>query len=78
MGHCCRICGRERANEQFSGKGHKTHVALHWASAAAQYPVQPSAQQEGQRSTQQWTAKRAEGSGRQVQHMTSSSGLITF
>src|SRR5580765_350063 len=26
MGHCCRICGRERANEQFSGKGHKTHV----------------------------------------------------
>jgi hypothetical protein len=26
MGHYCRICGRERANEQFSGKGHKTHV----------------------------------------------------
>lgn len=26
MGHCCRICGRERPNEQFSGKGHKIHV----------------------------------------------------
>jgi hypothetical protein len=26
MGHYCRICGRERANEQFSGKGHKIHV----------------------------------------------------
>jgi ribosome-binding protein aMBF1 (putative translation factor) len=26
MGHYCRICGRERPNEQFSGKGHKMHV----------------------------------------------------
>lgn len=26
MGHYCRICGRERPNEQFSGYGHKTHV----------------------------------------------------
>src|SRR5215831_513177 len=26
MGHYCRICGRERASEQFSGKGHKIHV----------------------------------------------------
>jgi len=26
MGHYCRICGRERANERFSGKGHKIHV----------------------------------------------------
>jgi hypothetical protein len=26
MGHYCRICGRERPNEQFSGKGHKSHV----------------------------------------------------
>jgi hypothetical protein len=26
MGHYCRICGRERPNEQFSGKGHRTHV----------------------------------------------------
>jgi len=26
MGHYCRICRRERPNEQFSGKGHKIHV----------------------------------------------------
>jgi len=26
MGHYCRICGCVRANEQFSGKGHKIHV----------------------------------------------------
>lgn len=26
MGHYCRICGCVRPNEQFSGKGHKTHV----------------------------------------------------
>ena len=26
MGHYCRICGRTRANEKFSGKGHKNHV----------------------------------------------------
>jgi len=26
MGHYCRICGRERPNEKFSGKGHKIHV----------------------------------------------------
>jgi len=26
MGHYCRICGRERPNEQFSGKCHKIHV----------------------------------------------------
>ena len=26
MGHYCRICGRERANEKFSGKGHRVHV----------------------------------------------------
>ena len=26
LGHYCRICGRERPNEQFSGKGHKIHV----------------------------------------------------
>lgn len=25
-GHYCRICGRYRANEKFSGKGHKVHV----------------------------------------------------
>jgi hypothetical protein len=26
MGHYCRRCGRTRANEKFSGKGHKNHV----------------------------------------------------
>jgi hypothetical protein len=26
MGHYCRICGRQRPNEQFSGKDHKIHV----------------------------------------------------
>ena len=26
MEHYCRICGRERPNEQFSGKGHKIDV----------------------------------------------------
>jgi hypothetical protein len=26
LGHYCRICGRQRPNERFSGKGHKTHI----------------------------------------------------
>ncbi|MCP3883535.1 MAG: hypothetical protein GY701_34810 [Sulfitobacter sp.] len=26
MGHYCRICGRTRPNEKFSGKGHRDHV----------------------------------------------------
>ena len=26
MGHYCRICGRQRPNEQFSGKGYRIHV----------------------------------------------------
>lgn len=26
MSHYCRICGRYRANEKFSGKGHQIHV----------------------------------------------------
>ena len=26
MRHYCKICGRHRANEKFSGKGHATHV----------------------------------------------------
>ena len=26
MGHYCRICGRQRPNEKFSGKGHNIHV----------------------------------------------------
>ena len=25
-GHYCRVCGRRRANEKFSGKGHTTHI----------------------------------------------------
>ena len=26
MGHYCRICGRIRANERFSGRGHRDHI----------------------------------------------------
>jgi hypothetical protein len=26
MGHWCHICGRTRANEKFSGRGHRDHV----------------------------------------------------
>ena len=26
MGHYCKICGRTRSNEKFSGKGHKKHI----------------------------------------------------
>jgi hypothetical protein len=26
MGLCCRVCGRVRANEKFSGRGHRDHV----------------------------------------------------
>lgn len=26
MGHYCKICGRSRPNEKFSGKGHKNHI----------------------------------------------------
>jgi len=26
IGHYCRICGRTRANERLSGKGHKNHI----------------------------------------------------
>ena len=26
MGHYCRICGRTRANEKFSGRGHRDHI----------------------------------------------------
>jgi len=29
MGRYCRICGRERPNEQFSGKGRKIQVCKH-------------------------------------------------
>jgi len=26
MGHYCHICGRTRANEKFSGRGHRDHI----------------------------------------------------
>ncbi len=26
MGHSCRICGKTKSNESFSGKGHKNHI----------------------------------------------------
>jgi len=26
MGHYCHICGRVRANEKFSGRGHRDHI----------------------------------------------------
>jgi hypothetical protein len=26
MGHYCRICGQTRANEKFSGRGHRAHI----------------------------------------------------
>lgn len=26
MGHFCHICGRVRANEKFSGRGHRNHI----------------------------------------------------
>lgn len=26
MGHYCRVCGKTRSNEKFSGKGHKNHI----------------------------------------------------
>jgi hypothetical protein len=26
QGHYCRVCGRYRANEKFSGKGHRQHI----------------------------------------------------
>ena len=25
-GHYCKICGERKANEKFSGKGHKAHI----------------------------------------------------
>ncbi len=32
FGHYCRICGKRKPNEKFSGKGHKTHVCKKCAS----------------------------------------------
>jgi ribosome-binding protein aMBF1 (putative translation factor) len=36
MGHFCRICGRTRPNERFSGRGHRTHVCRDCARMPAQ------------------------------------------
>ena len=36
MGHFCRICGRNRPNEKFSGKGHKNHICKQCSSLPAQ------------------------------------------
>lgn len=36
MGRFCRICGRIRANERFSGQGHRTHVCRDCARMPAQ------------------------------------------
>ncbi len=37
MGHHCRICGRVRANEAFSAKGHRRHVCRRCWSLAAEF-----------------------------------------
>jgi len=37
MGHYCRICGRTRANEKFSGKGHKKNICKGCAGKARKY-----------------------------------------
>ena len=34
MGHFCRICGRTRPNEKFSGKGHKKHICKNCSGKA--------------------------------------------
>lgn len=36
MGHYCRICGRTRANEKFSGKGHKNHICKDCSGKSSQ------------------------------------------
>ena len=35
-GHYCRICGRYRANEKFSGKGHRNHICKDCARLPAE------------------------------------------
>ncbi len=36
MGHYCRICGHNRPNEQFTGKGHREHVCKKCARLPAE------------------------------------------
>ena len=35
-GHYCKICGRYRANERFSGKGHAAHICKQCAKLPAE------------------------------------------
>jgi len=35
MGHYCKVCGRTRPNEKFSGKGHRNHICKECASIPA-------------------------------------------
>ena len=40
MGHYCWVCGRTRANERFSGKGHAP--PYHFALPACLSPLSPA------------------------------------
>lgn len=35
-GHYCKICGEYKANEKFSGRGHRTHICKACASQPAE------------------------------------------
>ena len=41
-GHYCKVCGRYRANEKFTGKGHATHIC----KDCAKLPPEEKAKQE--------------------------------
>ena len=41
-GHYCKVCGRFRANEKFTGKGHATHIC----KDCAKLPPEEKAKQE--------------------------------
>ena len=41
-GHYCKVCGRYRANEKFTGKGHATHIC----KDCAKLPPEVKAKQE--------------------------------
>ena len=41
-GHYCKVCGRYRANEKFTGKGHATHIC----KDCAKLPPEVKAEQE--------------------------------
>lgn len=36
QGHYCKICGKYKANEKFSGKGHANHICKTCASLPAE------------------------------------------